>query len=145
MGFPRIELLAGVVNGINTDFTTPTPYTPNTLTAIVDGQLREKSLDDGFIEQDPDTGLVRFKIAPLTGSLLQAFYIDRSFSEEVQELRGNIQDTENVAGAIQSQSEVSAALMASEQITATLENQTEIQGHLNDIEYLTGFISEDDE
>jgi hypothetical protein len=76
MAQPQFEVLTGTIDGVNTTFTTSVPYTPTTTAVFVSGQLKRPDLDDGWLETDPTTGTIDFKIAPIVGDVLQAFYLD---------------------------------------------------------------------
>jgi hypothetical protein len=78
---PRFEVPAGLVNGVNKIFTLPVPYGHGTTAVFINGLLQERSLDDGWYETDPDTGVITLKEAPESiGSpdVIQVFFIDRS-------------------------------------------------------------------
>jgi len=66
---------AGSIDGVNTDFTTFSPYYPGSLWAYLDGQLIRKSDDDGPIELGGNS--VRMKRAPLTNSRVHFYYQER--------------------------------------------------------------------
>lgn len=76
MAQPQFEVLAGTIDGVNTTFLTSVPYTPGTTAVFINGQLRRPDLDDGWLETDPPTGTLDFKIAPIVGDVVQAFFMD---------------------------------------------------------------------
>jgi len=96
---PRFSPATGVVNGVNRDFLTPTPYVENTLAVFINGALMRGDYDDGWAETAWALGAFRLKIAPREGDTVQAFYIDTKgldivtvyVPEEVQVIRGLVQ------------------------------------------------------
>lgn len=73
----RFEPLLGAVNSVNTAFTTPTRYLLGSTACFLNGVLLQIEDDDGWFETDADTGTITFKQAPITGDIVQAFYLDR--------------------------------------------------------------------
>ena len=71
---PRMAKVIGVVNGVNLDFATPSPYVSGSLRAFLNGRLVTQWLDDGFNEVDPSAGTFRMKVAPIAGDTLYGFY-----------------------------------------------------------------------
>ena len=69
------------MNGVNKVFTLSMPYGPGTTAVFLNGLLQERSLDDGWVETDPDAGIVTLKEAPRSSGMpdvIQIFFIDRS-------------------------------------------------------------------
>lgn len=69
----KIENLIGVVDGLNTTFTTPSPFVSGTLKVIVNGLVYDSS-DDYFGWTEVNEEEITMLNAPLTGYVLQAFY-----------------------------------------------------------------------
>lgn len=67
---------------MNLVFTLSMPYGPGSTAVFLNGMLQERSLVDGWVETDPDTGVITLKEAPRSSGpcpdVLQVFYIDRS-------------------------------------------------------------------
>ena len=76
MPFPRLEVPAGVIDGVNVTFTTQFPYIAGTTAVFRNGQLRPATNIDGWLESSPSTGVFDMKEAPLTGDTIQIFYLD---------------------------------------------------------------------
>jgi len=71
--FEVIRDLAGDVNGVNKDYTSPTPFVLGTARAIVNGAPYSPSDDQwGYTELDDTT--IRMNNAPKTGFIMQLFY-----------------------------------------------------------------------
>jgi len=62
-----MEEANGTINGVNKDFSTPTPYQPGSLFVFWNGQLLPLDDDDGHDEIDPGTGAFRTRVAPVGG------------------------------------------------------------------------------
>ena len=106
MSIPRFEPVAGVVDGVNTAFTTSAPYQPGTLAAFLNGQLRKQSLVDGWIETSPTTGVFDYKQAPELGDVTQAFYLDTvpgddGAHEEICPINGILLTTDAILGTLE--------------------------------------------
>jgi len=76
MGRLRIELLEGVIDGVNDTFTIPVPYEPGTARYFLYGILRYGPDDDGIIETDPANGEIRVREPPLPGDRHQLLFED---------------------------------------------------------------------
>lgn len=70
----QIEVAGGPVDGVNTSFTTATPYVPGTLAVYLNGQLKSAALADGWLETSPASGSFDLKVAPQVGDIVQVFY-----------------------------------------------------------------------
>jgi hypothetical protein len=103
MSIPRTEVPSGDIDGVNTSFVTPFPYTPGTLLHYLNGQLKVPVNDDGLIEDDPSAGTFTLKEAPKTGDVLQARYLDTTPvqpGEEVQGLFAMLSDLDGLAARL---------------------------------------------
>lgn len=70
--FTRIEVPAGVVNGINAVFQTSLPYVPGSVRVFLNGQLKREDFADGWIELGYDK--VALKIPPVPGDTVQTYF-----------------------------------------------------------------------
>ena len=61
----RLERALGTIDGVNVDFTTPSPYISGSLNIFRNGQLLDQSSENGWTEVDPNAGTFRMKIPPL--------------------------------------------------------------------------------
>jgi hypothetical protein len=77
-----IVALVGVVDGINTTFTTPSNFVPGTSRIIINGQVYEPN-DSEFGWSEIDNETIELTNAPLTGDVLQAFYQNLDTSSEL--------------------------------------------------------------
>ncbi len=75
------EVGLGIVDGANTTFFTSKPYQFGTVMYLLNGLLKVKEYDDGFVETDPLTGEIQLKEAPLTGDVVQFTYIVTSATD----------------------------------------------------------------
>lgn len=62
-GLLRLERAAGIIDGVNLDFTTPTAYEPGSLQVFRNGALQDKG--SYVIEVDPAAGNFSVCVAPL--------------------------------------------------------------------------------
>jgi hypothetical protein len=72
MADPVRALAVGTIDGVNTDFETPSVYYPGTLYHYMNGQLLDPSHDDGLVETGGNT--FRLKVAPRTGDVVHVWY-----------------------------------------------------------------------
>lgn len=71
-----IRELAGIVDGVNRTFTTPSKYVTGTIKVVWNGQVYEDTDDrTGWTEIDDET--IELTEAPLVDDVLQAFYQDK--------------------------------------------------------------------
>lgn len=63
--FLRLERAIGVVDGVNQDFSAPSAYISGTLNVFRNGQLLDRTANNGWIELAPAEGTFRMKVAPL--------------------------------------------------------------------------------
>ena len=67
-----IEPAAGLVDGVNTVFLSSVAYVPNSVQVWLNGQMKRKDFDDGWIELGSNK--IKLKEAPLPGDVVQVFY-----------------------------------------------------------------------
>jgi len=80
MASPRFEVPVGLIDGVNKVFVLSMPYGPGATALFRNGILQERSLDDGWVETNPDTGVITLKEAPLAigqPDVIQVFFLDR--------------------------------------------------------------------
>ena len=83
----RLADLAGAINGINQQFTTPTPYQTGSIVVRKDAT---NLLSSEIREIDPATGVVELVTPPATGSVLVAAYQDPTSSELTKAVAANV-------------------------------------------------------
>lgn len=126
---PRFEIPSGSVDGVNTIFVVSSAYQPGSVAVFLNGQLKTRGLDDGWVESDPVVGEVTLKEAPRGDpgdpDVVQIFFIDTSpaLPETVVEC---------LVGTITSVSEDALQGVLSE---------TLLQGSLDDHDDLLGLVS----
>jgi hypothetical protein len=69
----QIRRLSGTVDGVNKNFTTPTPYVATSLRLIRNGQVYEAD-DSTFGWTEVSTTEIQLLEAPIAGEVLQGFY-----------------------------------------------------------------------
>jgi hypothetical protein len=118
MPIPRFEVPAGAVNGTNVIFTVSQPYQPGSTAVFNNGLLMEQTLDDGWFETSPATGVVTLKEAP-SGTpaafpdVIQVFYLDTSPAlpeTEVTPLFGRLREVDFLDAQIFSLTELPARI-----------------------------------
>lgn len=103
MPSPRFETPTGVTDKTNVDFYVSRPYANGSTAVFLNGVLMERTFDDGWIELDPETGLIRLKEAPFPFDTLQIFYLDRSPplpETVVYRLKGRIKTSTPISGKV---------------------------------------------
>jgi hypothetical protein len=79
----RIVIARGAIDGVNTVFTTGTPYVPGSAAYILNGRIHNQALprgpdnDYGFVELSPDSGTIQVDNPPVSGDVVQIFFWDR--------------------------------------------------------------------
>jgi len=73
MAILKIELITATFNGITSSFYTLHDFKAGSLQVFLNGQLKEPSLEDGFIELTSTK--FKMKIAPQNGDVLQVAYV----------------------------------------------------------------------
>lgn len=83
-----VVAVSGVVDGVNTVFTTPSRYMATTIRMIVNGQIYEPD-DDSFGWTELSDLTIQFLVAPEVGDIIQAFYLDKdSEGTEISDVQG---------------------------------------------------------
>jgi hypothetical protein len=124
MGQPRFDLANGACDGVNTLFVTLLPYTPGTLAVFVNGQLKSRTLDDGWTELDPNAGTFVITAPPEPNDVIQTFFIDLLPALErvaaISLIYGKIYTVEELSGTISEANAVAAKIATVDQINAVL-------------------------
>ena len=107
MSSPRFEVPSGTIDGANTVFTVSRPYGAGTTAVFINGQLMERSLDDGWFETDPQAGIITLKEAPRSigacPDVVQVFYLDTAPplpEAQIFKLRGTIKASPRIRSSI---------------------------------------------
>ena len=137
MGSPRFEVPSGTIDGVNTVFTVSMPYRAGSTAVFLNGALQERSLDDGWFETDPDTGIITLKEAPRSSGacpdVLQVFYLDtapplpetqifrlKGKIKDALSLKGKFEDAMSLKGVIDPQEELKGKLRSSVAMKAVI-------------------------
>ncbi len=104
MSYPHFEVLTGIIDGINKTFYTSVPYKSGSLAVLLNGQLKHKDRPKyGWIETSPSIGCVDLTTPPLLGDVVQAFFLDTSSAQPIEEvctLRAVLVDVDAISGRI---------------------------------------------
>jgi len=107
MSNPRFEVPSGVIDGVNVTFTVSRPYRPGTTAVFLNGLLMERSLDDGWAETSPATGVVTLTEPPRpTGpspEIVQIFFLDTAPplpETQIFKLKGTIKTSQVLKGKL---------------------------------------------
>lgn len=76
MPSPRFEVPVGAIDGSNTVFAVSKAYSAGSTAVFLNGILQERSYEDGWVETDPNAGVVTLKEAPRLADTVQIFYLD---------------------------------------------------------------------
>lgn len=137
MPSPRFEVPAGLVNGVNTVFTVSMPYGPGTTAVFINGMLMERTLDDGWFETSPGSGIVTLKEAPRGigngPDVIQIFFIDTSppLPETV---------VVNIKGIIRARRTLKGVLRTTQPMTGHVTAGPSLLGHMDLRKDLRGYI-----
>lgn len=115
MAYPRYEVPAGVIDGVNTVFTTLSSYVPGSTAYFLNGQLKRPDYDDGWVETSPAGGVFTVKEAPEVDDVVQLFYLDSTISlvsvEEVCDIMGIlVEEDDAIEGQVEDESPISGAV-----------------------------------
>lgn len=139
---PKFEAAIGVIDGVNTDFSTSSRYVTGSTAIFLNGQLLRSDYANGWTETDPENGLFTMNEAPLAGDVVQVFYLDADFEGAsdtvVAPLRGILYDCSDLKGRISSESIIGKVVQETQlsarledgSLKATVSNQTAITGHI---------------
>jgi hypothetical protein len=151
MGLPHFEQLGGIVDGVNTVFTTSVPYTAGTVAVLVRGLARIRTNDDGWVETDPATGVITLKEPPEGGGTapddetdtVQAFYLDQTTGPlivTVTPLSGVIGVVDVLAGTLETIAALSGLTGVLIALQGELVTPTELDGVIDEVQQLTGTL-----
>ena len=134
MALPHYEKLAGVIDGVNVNFTTSRPYSPGSLSVYLNGQLQQQ---DCWTETDPSTGAVTvsFQYAPRVGEVVQAFYLDTTAALPGEEIEG-------ITGVVRAVGDLHGTVLTGEAVTATVVDGVDLTGSVVDRCLATGVVVE---
>lgn len=146
---PRFEVPVGTVDGVNRVFRVSQSYLPLTVAVFLNGQLKERSLVDGWVETDPSGGYLELKEAPRSfGNLdvVQVFYLDTSPvvpESEVSRLVGSVALTDDMAGEISESIGLVARMSGEvEDLSGVVWIPVAVRGELAERELVRGTIVE---
>lgn len=147
MSLPKFEVPVGAINGVNTTFFVSTPYSSGSTAFFLNGQLKRIDFDDGWFETNPASGEVTAKEPPVTGDVVQIFYLDTSPAlpgEEVTPLRGRITSLGGsaVAGRLRDSEVLVGAVLLSGGVGGRLIDPEPVGGLLDETERLSGRLAE---
>lgn len=147
MGTPRIDTAIGVVDGVNDLFSTPVPYVVKSLSVFLNGQLKRRDLDDGWVEISAVHGTFRLKEVPRVGEVVQAFYQDGSPGQapdqvELLHIRGMLTSTQDLRGIWTLREEAVGLVVASASLGGRVTAQIQIRATLTESGALHGTLRE---
>lgn len=97
----KFEVPSGVIDGSNTVFVVSSAYAPSSVAVFINGQLKNRPLEDGWVETNPAAGVVTLAEPPRVGEVVQIFFIDAvggSDTVEVSPLRGRLKEVDQLKG-----------------------------------------------
>ena len=104
MARPRFETAIGVIDGVNQIFRTSRPYDAGSLAVFLNGQLKRRWFEDGWVETDPGGSIFFMNEAPQTLDDVQVFYLDSSDQpvvvEQIRNLTARIRPRVRLIGRI---------------------------------------------
>jgi len=147
MSSPRFEVPSGIIDGVNNLFTVSMPYGAGTIAVFINGQLMERSLDDGWFETDPSAGSVTLKEPPRSSGVcpdvIQIFYLDtaaplpetqvfklKGYIRCAAPLRGTLIDSQRIQGTIKSSYRLSGRVDLRKRLRGTVESSRKIRGQI---------------
>ena len=141
---------AGVVDGVNTVFTVSLPYNPGSTAVFNNGLLQERSLEDGWFETNPATGVITLKEAPRDTpagcpDIIQVFYLDTSAAlpeTEVTPLSGRLRAVDDLRGRLFELDAWRGRIKELDEMTGVLIATDVLFGEAETIERLTGRMAE---
>ena len=140
MSQPQFESLLGTIDGVNTTFFTPTPYTAGTLAVYDNGQLQMHHAGNPWTETNPATGEVTLAFAPEGGDTIAAFYMDTTEvlpETEIVELDGTIEEVDGITGALTDSEDLAGYIEEAESLSGEL-SADYLDGTIEDVESLEG-------
>ena len=147
MARAHFEVPSGTINGINTVFTVSMAYGLGSTAVFINGQLMERSLDDGWFETDPSTGVVTLKEAPRSSGacpdVIQIFYLDtaaplpetqcfklKGYIRHLLPLRGSLADAQVMRGTIDSTRKISGRVDLRKGLRGTVTDTCKIRARI---------------
>lgn len=101
---PRFEVAAGIIDGLNKTFLTSSKYLSGTTAVFLNGQLLRPDYENGWIETDPETGRFDMNEPPLTGDVVQIFFLGGDYvgntANLITPLHGRMHDIEKVSATL---------------------------------------------
>jgi hypothetical protein len=138
----HFEPLAGIVNGVNRDFTASTAFVTGSEVVFVRGLPRRKDWEDGWVVTDASLGQIKLNEAPLADDDVQMLWLEDipTLPEtEVTPLTCFISDVETLMGTIEA-AELTGCLVESEEVSVSVIDSMALSGHLVESEEITGQI-----
>jgi len=147
MSSPRFEVPSGTIDGSNVVFAVSRPYGPGTTAVFINGQLMEKSLDDGWFETDPTSGTVTLKEAPRsTGEcpdVIQIFFLDTAPAlpeTQIFRLKGYIRQSPKIRAEVRSSQRLLGKVVPSRKIFGRVEMRKRLRGTVMDAQKIRARI-----
>jgi len=139
MSSPRFEVPAGTIDGVNRVFTVSMPYGAGTTAVFINGQLMERSLDDGWFETDPFSGVVTLNEAPRSSGacpdVIQIFYLDTAAplpETQIFKLKGYIRSPPLLRGSLRCFQEMRGVIDTSSTLTGRIDLRKRFRGRVED-------------
>lgn len=150
MPLPRFEVPLGPIDGVNKAFTVSAPYRPGTTAVFINGQLKKRTLDDGWVETDPAAGIVTLNEAPVPFArwpeVVQIFYLDTSPAlpeTVVERLVGSLVEGDAWEGSLASTGLLEGSIAVGEdELQGELWSGGQLAGLVEERESLYGWIVE---
>jgi hypothetical protein len=153
VAIPRFELAAGVVDGVNLIFTTPTPYLAGSVAVFLNGQLKRADFMDGWAETSPTLGTITLGMPPEPASngnpddVVQVFYLEAGTpplpETEVTPLRATIRISQDIFGQLQESAPLLGAVLDAEAgLVARLLVEEGFGGSIEPLDVLRGTIGD---
>jgi hypothetical protein len=139
MSSPRFEVPSGTIDGVNTVFTVSRPYGAGTTAVFINGQLMEKSLEDGWFETDPTSGVITLKEAPRSSGacpdVIQVFYLDTAAplpETQICRLKGYLKSSPKLRGLLSCPQEMRGVISTSSKLTGRVDLRKRFRGRVED-------------
>jgi hypothetical protein len=139
MSSPRFEVPSGTIDGVNTVYTVSMPYGAGTTAVFINGQLMEKSLDDGWFETDPTSGVVTLKEAPRSSGacpdVIQIFFLDTAAplpESQVCKLKGYIKSSPTLRGSLRCSQAIRGVIDTSSTLIGRVDLRKRFRGKAED-------------
>lgn len=133
----KIVVPTGAIDGVNTTFTVPEPYTAGTAGVFLNGLLQKRDLEDGYTEQAL-VGAIEMNEPPRVGDVVLIMYTittpDPSLTSETH-LHGYLSDASILV----------STLVIDDDVIAVLDGDITFTGRLDSDETISGVIADDEE